>query len=368
MANEFEWEEASTTEDFFSQIDTPVGDATSVEEVIEQITKEEDVEVPENPVNEEDLFAEADSSEEAEDPIEEENTVGNISALNLLKERGLIDFELEEGEELTEELADEILEDKYEETIEERIKEKLTTLPEDAQQLIQFVLKGGSVGDFVKSSVGNTSTNISENMDIDEESNQELIIRELLEEEGEDAEFIETQLELLKESGKLKMFAEKKYNKWLKDNKEKRVQLLKDQEERKANVVKAVREAKRKVTSLLSNAEDIGGVEPSKEDRKVLPSFMNDKTIKLQNGAEISEMQKELFYELPKNETAMVQLAILLRNRNADGTFNFDRIANKVRTKVVNNIKQDVRRGKTAIPKSADKKFKAEKSLADYFS
>ena len=296
MANEFEWEDAGTTQDFFSEIDNAEpagsGDATSVEEVIKNVTKdEEEEEVQHQQTNQDaDLFAQ----EEEEDnggliDAEEEETIGtNISVLNSLKERGLIEFELEDGVELTEELADEILEDKYEETIEERIKEKLTELPEDVKQIIQFVLKGGSLNEFLNQVASPASTKITEDLDIDDEANQELIVREILAEEDEDAEFIETQIELLKDGGKLKMFAEKKFEKWLKENKTKRTALLKQQEDRKADMVKSIREAKRKVTATLASTEDVGGVEPSKDDRKVLPSYINDRTVKLQNGAEIS--------------------------------------------------------------------------------
>lgn len=373
MANEFEWEDAGTTQDFFSEIDNnePTGDNTSVEEVIKEVTKEEDEVVEEQSKVEVDLFEEEDEEIDSSFSEEEDEEVvvnSNISILNSLKERGLVDFELEEGAELTEEMAEELLEDGYEEVIESRIKERLTELPDDAKNIIQFVLKGGSLNEFLNQTMSSTSAKLTQDMDLDDESNQELIVREILAEEDEDEEFIETQIELLKDGDKLKMFAEKKFEKWLKENKLKQTQIVKEQEQRRAELIKNSREAKRKLTTLLSSSEDIGGVEPSKEDRKVLPSFMNDRTIKLQNGAEISEMQKELFYELPKNETAMVQLAILLRSRNEDGTFNFDSIANKVKTKVAKDIKQNVRRGKTAIPKSASKQYKAHKSLADYFS
>lgn len=39
----------------------------------------------------------------------------------------------------------------------------------------------------------------------------------------------------------------------------------------------------------------------------------------------------------------MMQLALILRNRNEDGTFNFDNIKKQLETKI-NKIKQDVRR------------------------
>ena len=95
---------------------------------------------------------------------------------------------------------------------------------------------------------------------------------------------------------------------------------------------------------------------------------MNDKTIKLQNGASISEMQKELFYDLPKNKEAFMQLAVLLKNRNEDGTFNFERIEKQTKSKLAREVKASIRRSKTSIPTSVSNKKSSVKALADYFN
>lgn len=365
------WDEAGTSEDFFKELDneTPA-DETSAEEVIKKLTEDDE---DQNPVHEQEksLFDEEEDEDEGsgENTRNEEVETGqNIVVLNTLKSKGFLEYELEEGEELTEELAEELIEDKFEETIEERITERLGALPEDVQQVVQYVLKGGSLNEFLKQ-VSQTSTgSITEDLDMTSEDNQKLVVRELLLQEDFDEDTIEAQIDLLKDSGKLKTYAEKKFNKWLTENRGNRTALLEQQEQRKREIKESIREAKRKVTETLSTVEEIGGLEASKEDKKVLPSYINDRNIKLQNGAEISEMQKELYYELPKNEKAMIQLAILLRNRNADGTFNFDNIANKIKTNITKDLKQNLRRNKTSIPKSGDKRSSEGKSLADYFT
>lgn len=364
------WDDAETSQDFFSELNNETAtDETSAEEVIKQITEEEEIEdeTVHQPV--EDLFEneEEESSDLPGDHEEEEVVSTNITVLNSLKEKGFLDFELQDEEELTEELAEELLEDKFEEAIEERIKDKLTELPDDAQQIIQFVLKGGSLNEYLKQ-VSSTSTGkIKEDLDLSAEENQVTVIRELLASEDFDEETIETQIELLKDSGKLQSFAEKKYEKWLSDNKVKKQKLLKDQEEKRKELKDSIRESKRRISETLSQVEDIGGLEASKEDKRVIPSYINDRTVKLQHGGEISEMQKDLFYELPKNEKAMIQLAILLRNRNSDGTFNFDNIEGKIKTKVTKDLKQNIRRSKTTIPKSSSKSNSEGRALADYF-
>jgi hypothetical protein len=95
---------------------------------------------------------------------------------------------------------------------------------------------------------------------------------------------------------------------------------------------------------------------------------MNDKTVKLQNGTTITQMQKELFYDLPKNEKALIQLATLLKNRNEDGSFNFDSIVKSTKTKVVQEVRQELRRNKSSIlGNSTTQSKQSDKSLADYF-
>lgn len=365
------WDEAGTSEDFFKELDneTPA-DETSAEEVIKKLTEDDE---DQNPVHEQEksLFDEEDEedSDTGEDTGNQEAEVGqNIAVLTTLKNKGFLDYELEDDEELTEELAEELIEDKFEETIEERIAEKLGSLPEDVQQVVQYVLKGGSLNEFLRQVSQTNTGSITEDLDMASEDNQKLVVRELLLQEDFDEDTIEAQIDLLKDTGKLKTFAEKKFTKWLNENKSSRTALLNQQEQRKREIKETIRESKRKVAETLNTVEEIGGLEASKEDKKVLPSYINDRNVKLQNGAEISEMQKELYYELPKNEKAMIQLAILLRNRNADGTFNFDNIANKIKTNITKDLKQNLRRNKTSIPKSGDKRSSEGKSLADYFT
>ena len=372
------WEEAQTTEDFFSALDNNTEIGTSAEEIIDKVIEEEENTPDKNkPKVEASLFDDEDIENEGgesfeEDEEEDDNkntpTTASISLLNSLKERGLLEYDLEEGVELTEELADELIEDRFEETIDERIKDKLSALPEDAQEAIQFVLQGGSFSEYIRRITSDSGVNLSEDIDLESEENQILVLQEILGQEEDDEEFIEAQIETLKDNGKLKAFAEKKFAKWLTETKAKKTALLQEQAAKKLEAKNSIKESKRKVIEVLNKSEDIGGLQPSKEDKKEVASYMNDRSVALQNGAEITEMQKELFYELPKNETAMIQLAILLRNRNEDGTFNFESIINKTKTKLTKDIKDNVRRGNSGLPGSAQKKSRTDKSLAAYFS
>lgn len=395
--NEFQgWESMASEEDFFSQTEDDASkDSTDAKDVLDQVSKDDaddskddkdsgdDNKTP----KEEDLFSlsdddvenPGDDSSDEDDDNEDNDTddsddetkvqTPNISTLNLLKEKGFIDFELEENEELTEEKAEEIIEDKFDEAIEERIKDLFNDLPDVVKQINKYALNGGDINTFFGSLAKNNNPKITKDLDMDEEANQELVTREILSQEGYDDDYIDTQVEFLKDSGKLKMFSEKKFNKWKKGAEAEQAALVKQQEENSKKQKESLRKAKQKVSTFITENEEVAGLKFTKDDKKKLPAYMNDRTIKLQNGSVISEMQKELFYEVPKNEKAFMQLAVLLRNRNEDGTFNFDSIIKNTETKVVKKVKENVRRSKTSIPTgSKNTKKGSKKRLADFFN
>lgn len=376
------WETPTSQEDFFSTLDSEDNDDTDVTSVIKKATEDEDDEEEAGDTKEPvDLFEEIErdpdqssdveileEDEDDEEEEEEEITTKNISALNYLSSKGLIEYELEEGAELTEELAEQLIEDNYEKKIESTVEELFQDMPDFVKQLNKFVIKGGDPRIFLQNVSQGASGTITDSLDIDEEANQELVVREILAQQGEDAETIDTQIEFLKDSKKLKTYSEKKYNKWKEDNKKIQDQMVLDQAEQVRVQKQKIKEAKTKASEFFETTQEINGLTFSEEDKKQLPSYMNDKSVKLQNGTSITAMQKELFYDLPTNEKAMAQLATLMKNRNEDGTFNFDSISNSTKTKVIKEVKENVRRSKTSIPNKSKKGTKQPKrSLASFF-
>jgi hypothetical protein len=384
------WENLSDEGDFFSEIEDTKETGIDVEDVLKDVAKDEDDDTTDDKDSkkgddtpeDDDLFSseeieESRANEDIDEDDEEEedgdepdtSTSPNVATVNLLKEKGLIDFELEEDEELTEEKAEELIEDKFDEAIEKRVEELFENVPDIVKQINKYAINGGDLNQFFGALAKNNTSQISDNLDLAEESNQELVVREMLKAEDNDDEYIDTQLEFLKESGKLKMFAEKKFNKWKTNKAKEQEQLVKQQEENSRKQKEALRKAKQEVSSFLSDNEGIGGLQFTKDDKKSLPSYMNDKSVKLQNGATISQLQKELFYDLPQNKEAFMQLAVLMKNRNEDGTFNFESIIKNTETNVVKKVKENVRRSKQNIPtKSKNKKQYSKRSLADFFN
>ena len=368
------WEELSTETDFFAQTaaEEVKTDAISVIEKISSEEEEENKNKNKDESIEKDLFEEEETIENQERLIDDEEDEdlpkgSNITILNSLKEKGLIDFELEEGEELDEELADELIEDKWEESVDNKVKELLTTLPEKARNIIQYAINGGNVDEYLESLTSDVGLPLDVNLE--KEENQILVLKHLLRLEDKDEEEIETEIDYLKDSGKLKSISEKKFNKYKSEIESTEKDLLRQQELAREAEKKAIKEAKARVSTFVSTNDEIEGIKFTKEDKKVLASYMNDKVVKLNNGNTLTTMQKELFIDLPKNEKALIQLATLLRNRNEDGTFNFESIIKKATTEVSQTVRQNLRRNKTSIPASTTSKPKqSEKSLADYFN
>lgn len=364
--NDFKWEDASEEVDFFEEAQEASTEDNEKTETSVKEEEETEITAEINEDVEEDIFSKVNEDEEIEEEVSEK-TFNNISTFDILQEKGLIEYEDEE--ELTDEKKQELVESfDIEEVLNERVKETLKSLPEEGQQFIQYALKGGDLSSFIQNVAKNTPSGITKDIDLEEETNQELVAREMLRLEGEDSEAIDAQIDFYKDSGKLKMFSEKKFAKWKANDDVLKANLLKEQEERVEAEKERIRVEKEAAKEFIENNKEIGGLTFSKNDIKELPSYMNDKTVKLQNGSYITQMQKELFMDLPKNKEAFMQLSVLMKNRNKDGTFNFESIAKETKTKLVKKVKENVRRSKSTPTKSLNKGGVSKQALADIFN
>merc|ERR1712086_398765 len=128
----------------------------------------------EEPENEPNLFQEAEQEEEEEEEEESKKTKSpaspaqeegdSISALALMKAKGLIEYELEEGETLTDIKASEILEDSMEGGFEARIEELFADLPDVVKEINKYALKGGDINVFLDAVSLNNAKGITSDM------------------------------------------------------------------------------------------------------------------------------------------------------------------------------------------------------------
>lgn len=362
-------------EDLFSAIEQEEENQEEDENIIANINSKEDIKTEKDESEEEENLFDILEEEDEEESIEDENSLsdkidnkGKVSAdepfslktASFLKEKGLL--ELEEDVELTEENADEVIEIGFENAVEKAIEDKMSSLPDSAKNFLNFALKGGTIDQYIQTldDEVDISSGLVEGMDLDNENVAEKIARIFLDDEDNDKETIDDLIESYKDSGKLKDYATKKYNKWLKAKEEAEKQIVLNQNKERQRQIQELKEAKEEALQILEKEDLVVGIEVDKTLAKKTSSYTYDKTVKLQNGNSITEMQKDLLIEVPKNKKAMLQLSILLQHRNEDGTFNFEPFVNTAQTNVTQKVKQSIRRSSSAKSKG--------KSLADYLS
>lgn len=383
-------ESGASDEDFFALADGAEAPAEDEDQgkdpdSSEDSKDQEDKKEKSKPEPEDDLFSSAEEEEENDeedgdegddqrkgpkdgDEEEEEISDKSIATVQLLKDRGLVDFELEEDEELTAEKADEILEDSLEVMFEDRIEELFDNLPDVVKNLNKFVIEGGDINKYLASVAESKATGLTPDMDLEEESNQIAAIKQGLAAEGHDNEYIEAQIEFLKDSKRLEKHGKMHFNKWDIERKKKEEALLSSTRLEKENAKKAQRRLKNKVTEFLKETEEVPGYKVSREDKRVLPSYMTDRNIKLDNGNTITRLQNDLMRVL-NSPTGSYQLAKLLREAGEEGELDFKNIAKETETKVAKKVRENVRRNKNSIQKgSGGTGTKTKKPLAEYFN
>lgn len=379
MDNGFSWDNQEVPEDFFNDSPEDLERKTEADSVVAELEKEDIEEVKEK-TNEEladELFSDETINNEDnidEDVEDKENTTPKskvekptiVTTANLLKEKGIIDFELEEGEELTDELADELIEDGFDTAVDNKLKDLFDGLPDVVRQMVKYSKDGGDPMRFISTMLQTQATGLTVNMDLSSEANQEAVVKAMLKEQDYDDEYIEIHIETLKDSNKLEAISKKQYKAWEDKQIKANEELVTKQEEKKIQDKENLRKEKAKLNSTLSSLSDVGGIKLSPKDKKELPSYMVDKSVPLKNGTAITALQKDV-WEALGNETTALQLAKLLRSKKEDGSFDFTKLELNIKTKVVKEIKDNVQRNKNDNTPQRSVNGSSKKELADYF-
>jgi hypothetical protein len=361
--------ESTSVEDF--SFGDPADDNNFFEEEIkeeESITEEEKKETTEKKEDPEEKKEETKTGEEekkedvsfnfdgeeeeivnTDEPGQKEETVSaSVSTANYLKEKGIVSFELEEGETLTPEKADEIVENKFEESVDNRLAEMLKELPPEVKSIVKFTANGGDFKDVIRTFQSTSNGNIEEGMDLEDEANQSTIVRQFLIEDGYD-EDVEEQIEFLKEKGKLASIAAKKYKIWSEEQKEEKASVLAQQEEEKKKIKEDRKIFKSSLHDTLKDKTDLSGITLTDKDKSDLPNYISDMNIKLKGGGYASKMQMAL-HSAMQDKDKLVLLAKLLKS-----DFDFSDIEKAAITKKSKAVKDDVRRTKPSVDTSKKK-------------
>lgn len=289
--------------------------------------------------------------------------ISNSGVANFLKEKGFIDFELEEGEELDEAGAEQLIEDAFDDSVEQRLEQTIASLPDAVKNLVKFAAKGGDVDEYLANVSKTSSQGVTKNLDMTKEANQEKFMRYKLAQEGNDEEYIEFQIEAMKDSGKLETLSSKAFGTWKKTQDSKDEELVNAQKERVEAAKKTALTFKRDITKHVSEVKDINGLKFSRQDARELPDYITNATEEV-NGKQTTPFYKELSEALKDKDKVLVMAKLLKSN------FSFKDIEKAAATRVASKVKSDIQRqqqnnnelGSTAGGGSQAKR------LADYFN
>lgn len=347
---------------------------TTTDEIVDEIVNDDLLEEQKGsevkPVKEttEDIsFFEGNEEEEEEEedslaPASKDSVVkvDNKTTLEFLKTKGLVDFELEEGTELTNELAEEILEDTWEDSIMEAADEKIKSLPQGLKQMIKIALAGGDFSAMFTQLANQAKVGITADTDMEVEANQISVMQQNLASQGYDQDYIDTHIEVLKDSGKLKAIAEKVKTKIVADQEVANQQEVERASKQKKNSVESQRKYKLETTEYINTVENIKGIVLNKKDKEELPSYMSDIVVTMPDGRKVTKYQKELF-EIFADKESSVLLAKLIKDK-----FDFSSLEKKAITAQARTIRNKIQHAKdVTVTGSKGSSRKPSKSLAD---
>jgi hypothetical protein len=348
------WEEASQQHDFFGETNLvedvitsvekdDVEDPAKVEAAKEKVAKEkEDQEL----IDKQFETFETSNSKITEDENEgaDPGTPGAASVVSpkttlaFLKERGLVEYEEDPEKPLTDADAENLIEDSWEAALEKEVESTIKELPDELKQLIKFASKGGDVGELLGKMVQHATSGINKNSDIENEDIQVLAVTMDLRNQGYDQEYINDQIEFLKEKDKLEGIAKKSFDKIVAEQEAETAGQVERQKQVLDNKKKAAREYKTNITTHINSLEDAGGLPISKQDKTVLPTYISEPTVELQDGRFVSEMQADLF-KVMADKDKIVLLAKLLKS-----DFDFSAIERRKQSVAARGIKDEIQR------------------------
>ena len=330
-------------------IDSPTEeDEVDVDEIFNNWGEEETDEEEVDETSEEDTDSEDEPEKPKKKPGPKES--GIVSTFKLLKEKGILDFD--DDEEIDEDSAKDLIEDGFDRAVDNKVGEILGELDDTRKGIIKFIANGGDLSQ-LSSVVGNKDISA---FDISKESDQVRLVKKYLtESDFGDADEIEAQVQFLKDRGTLEKQAKKFYEKEEAKTKKQEQALLEQQQQAKEEAKIKAREFKKKLVNTIEENPEINDFTFSRKD-KDLPDYINDATIKLENGKTMSPFYKDL-YGVMQDPKKLVLLAKIVRS-----DFDFSNIKNKVVTTTTKKIKDNVERTKNP---SVNKKS-SQKRLIDY--
>jgi len=236
-------------------------------------------------------------------------------------------------------------------------------LDEDGKAFLKFKKDGGKTSDFLNMRTNNINL---DSFDEDSDKQQESIIRFYLANvDGKDEEDIESNLQWLKDGGKIKATAKKYYNTLKKVDKDSKEAIVKQQAAAAETREKSIKEFNTSVKKIISSSDKIGAFPINKAEQKVLTDFITNPTAKVGKNSFIPEFNVKLNKLLnPKNEEDIKKLVVLAKLLRND--FDVSDITLAKTTEKAKEVRETLKEAKTGLRKVASS-GDTRKSLAEFF-
>lgn len=241
--------------------ENPVEEDTEEEEIEEEDIEDKPKRKPGRPRKEETIEEETEEEEEVEDN-NEENVVTNF--FDAMAEK--LNWEFEEGEEKPKSV-DELI-NYFQNVIEENSKPEYSS--EEVEALDNFVKQGGDLKKYLTIDAELDLDDI----DIEDEANQKLVVKQLLKEKGFSTKKIDKLVSRYEEAGLLEDEAQDALEDLKEIKEEKKKQLLEDQ--KKAYQIQLQRQQRfyDNVVSEIKGLKNIRGITVPEKDKKVLMDYI----------------------------------------------------------------------------------------------
>lgn len=325
---DFNWDESTDLSNIFSEDaneNSPEDfeDNKGFEDFEDDFGDEEDFEKndsEEKEEKEEKKSSSKNNSKEKVKDFEKEDSSDNIETsiytdvFKDLKQYGILKHvDIEEGENLDAKQLSKLYEEEYNTEVSNRINAWASQeLDEEAQQFIIFKRNGGNTRDFLNKLKEINNTGFSDG-DISDEDYQDEIIRKQLKEDDWDDDEIEERLESLTNNGKKESVAKKYYERFQKLKSKEIEKIVEEQEEAKRKLKQAQTEFKEELQSTLDSNEELLGFKMTKKDKETIFKSLTERTVRDEDNSLVTPFKQKLdgVFKDPKK---LIILTKLLNN------------------------------------------------------
>jgi len=346
-------------------------DKTKVKPKVETTTKpKEEVKGTKEKVKGEETKDEEDEENiefEGDDSKGKDNEIGEDYYTNLvldLKDKGILNIEIEEGKQYTEDEFFELHDAEIEARAEDTLGAFVEDMDDEGKAFIKFKKAGGKTSDF-KAHIIDTSFDLEE-LDENNEKDVDKVIKYYLKViKKNDEDEIEDIMASMKERGKKKGYAIKYFDK-IKENRETTLaNIVKAQEAINKQKEDNVKEFTAVIKSVLKDKDKINGFAITSKDITEIPDYINKPTVK-QGKKFIPAFQADLNRVLTASKKGdledFITLAKLLKNR-----FEVKDIIAKVQTTVATKVKDAIDSSRKNNRRVSSSGGADRKPLADFF-